>query len=604
MNFILFLPLILLVWILYSWNLIFTPFILTATIITYLIWFTFIQNLSNIFSYIFFWTLAVFILIFNLDIVLLWGKSGINSTEFITIVFTSLIFLFSSYYYSIKENLSNLFTIWTIWTILILSPVIRNDGEFMNYSILAISIFALANWILPFVNKNLIEKSKNLSNLIIWSVLWALFLSFQIFNFWEIHFPWITEGFVFLSLAIIYFIQWYLIANKLWVEKIKKSNDLKNVFYSYVWINISLFSVAVAFVFSNHPEIITTTWLFEATILYFFYSKSENLKIFWAATILFIIWLTKFWILIDLVNAKEYMFFISFSVILTSFILNLFFINKVENKKSLSTKDFSTLENNWIHNFHNILHLIWMWIMWLLLIKIIPSTWHGWNILGISIFITILWSFYAKFNLDLLKKAFIALITIVWILHIWEISQIFWKLSRDELEYLKIIQYIVSAIIIANIFIWNKLNIPNLTSPLKNSNNYNKILLIIISIYSFIISNIFIIDLFENIFWDFTLTIYWGLIAASLLIYWIQRDIIKYRTIWLYFLALTSAKIFLYDVWQIWDTNSRVAVFAILWVIFIIISTLYTKKFWDNLLWEFSLDNLKSKNHKINSKTK
>ena len=570
LSIILFLPLILLVWILFSWNLIFTPFILVATIITYLIWFTFIQNLSNIFSYIFFGALAVFILLFNLDIALMWNNSLISSTEFITIIFTSLIFLFSSYYYSIKPNLSNLFSIWTIWTILILSPIIKNNGEFMNYSILAISIFALANWVLPFINKNLLEKAKNLSNLITWSVLWALFLSFQIYSFWELYFPWISEGFAFLALAVIYFIQGYFIADKIWIEKIKKSNDLKNVFYSYTWISISLFSIAIAFVFSNHPEIISTTWLFEATVLYFFYWKTENTKIFWAATILFIVWLTKFGILIDVVQKWEYLFLISFLVIFWSFILNLKFLDKTKEKG--------------LTIIHNSLHMLWMLIMWWLLLKIIESTWHGWSTLWISLFTWLLWTFYSRFSFDLLKKVFVLLIAIISIAHIWSIEYIFWNLGKDNLEYLKIVQYFVSAIIIWNLFIWNKLN---------TKKSYNKTLTIILGFYAFVISNFYILDIFESMFAHFSLTIYWGLIASALLIYWIQENIIKYRTIWLYFLTLTSAKIFLYDVWEIGNTNSRVLAFAILWVIFIIISTLYTKRYWDNLLWEFSLDNLK-----------
>lgn len=567
-----FIPLIILTWILFSGNMIFSPFILVWTIVTYLVWFIFIQNISNIFSYFFFGVLSIFILIFNLDI---WTFGNPSSTEFITIIITSLIFLFSSYYYSLKKDLPNLFPIWTIWTILILSPIIKNSGEFMNLSIITIIIFALSNLILSLINTNLFKK-ENIVNLIVWSIAWALFFSFQIYSFWELHFPWIAEGFAFLGLAIVYFVQWFFVWNKIWFNKMKSDESLKNTFYTFIAISISLFSIAIAFVFSNYPEIITTTWLFEATILYFFYSKTSSPKIFWAATILFIIWLSKFGILTTIVESKDYEFLISFWVILTSFLLNLFFINKAKE--------------NEIHNVHHILHIIWMIIMWILLLKIIPSTWHGWSSLGIALFITLLWSFYTKFNFTLLKIVFLMVIAIIWILHIWEISFIFYRLQKDNLEYLKILQYIVSAIIISNYFIWKKLS----TDKFKY---LNKSLLIIVSIYSFIISNIFIIDLFNNIFWDFTLTIYWGLIAASLLIYWIQNDIIKYRTIWLYFLTLTSAKIFLYDVWQIWNTNSRVVVFAILWVIFIIISTLYSKRFWDNMKWEFSMDNLKDKNN-------
>jgi len=41
-------------------------------------------------------------------------------------------------------------------------------------------------------------------------------------------------------------------------------------------MSISLFSLAIAFVFSDYPEVISSVWLFEATILYYFYSKSPH----------------------------------------------------------------------------------------------------------------------------------------------------------------------------------------------------------------------------------------------------------------------------------------------------------------------------------------
>jgi hypothetical protein len=254
---------------------------------------------------------------------------------------------------------------------------------------------------------------------------------------------------------------------------------------------------------------------------------------------------------------------------LASFILNLYFINKTEEKG--------------YQNIHHFFHIIWMLIMWGLLLEIIPSTWEWWSMLGISVFLTLLWFFYSKFRFKFLKIVFLLFFTIFAILHIWNIDSIFWRLESYEKNSLKVLQYIVTGIMISNYLIWNKFN---------KIKSFTKTILIIISIYAFIISNIYILDLFENIFGFYTLTIYWWLIASILLIYWIQRDIIKYRTIWLYFLILTSLKIFWYDVWKIWDTNVSVVVFAILWIIFIVISTLYTKRFWDNMKWEFSFSNL------------
>jgi len=609
-NILLFIPLIILVWILLSWNLIFTSYVLIWTVIIYLIWFLILQKyLSKILVYFYFWSLALFIFLFNLDFTIIWFNKDFNLIEFITILTTSLIFLFSSYYYSTKKDLTSLYPIWTIWTILILSPIIINeysqlDTETINsttsniieliLSVSAIIIFAITNWITPFINKNLInrEASKtNIYNLMTWTLAWALFFSYQIYSFWEIYFAWVTEWLVFLLLAIIYFMQAYFISQKIGLEKMKSNENMKNIFYNFVWISISLFSISIAFVFSGHSEIITTTWLFEATILYFFYSKTGSKKIFLAATILFFIWLTKFWILIDVVKKEEYLFLISFSIIFISFILNLFFINKSNNNNNNNLKKspvipFSKEDKNIIiHNSHNLLHIVWMIIMSLLLVKIIKTTWHWWSIIWISSFSLIIWYFYAKFKFNLLKIAFLIFITLFSIFHILEVNNIFRNLTNDNLEYLKILEYLTTWLILANIFIWKKLN---------TVNSYNKYLIISWWLYAFIISNIYVIDIFWDLIWNISLTIYWWLIASILLIYWIQKNIIKFRTIWLYFLILTVLKV-IFDIISKWNNNNMAFAFIILWVILIIISILYTRKYWDSLTWELKLENLKEK---------
>jgi hypothetical protein len=304
--------------------------------------------------------------------------------------------------------------------------------------------------------------------------------------------------------------------------------------------------------------------------LYYIFSRNNSKKIFFAATILFLIWLTKFWILLDVVKEKDFKFLISFTIIFASFILNLFFIDKQKNKE--------------LQNTHYILHLIWMWIMWALLMKIIPNTGHWWSNFWISIFLLILWFFYSKLSTIFLKYIFVILILWASILHIWSIDYIFNKLETEHIEYLKILQYFVTFIFLSNIIIWKKVKKINLN------------LKIILWIYAFLISNFYILDIFKNSLTHFSLTLYWGLIASSLLIYWIQKNLQKFRTIWLYFLVLSIWKIFLYDVWEVWDITWRYIIFGVLWTILIIISTLYTKKYWDNLLKEFNFDNLIEKN--------
>ncbi len=581
-GYLFFIPLLIFSFLLLSWSLMLKPFILLSVLISYLLGFIFTNSfLPKIFSYIMFFLLIIFIFIFDYSLISF--TKELTITEFTIIIISSFIFLFPSYYFSSKNGLWKLYTIWTIWWVLILLPIIKTTWNLFILSIIWIIIFAISNLLIPFLNKNLIKKKSNFYNLIIWNLISVLFLAFEIYNFGSVYFLWNTEswisgyltlGFLYLWFAVIYFIESFLIIQKIWFDKVKK--DVlwwKNIFYTYVWISISLFSFAIAFIFSKYPEIITITWLFESTILYYFYNKTKELKIFIAWTLLFFIGLFKFTVLINVVNQKDFSFLISFVIIFISFILNLKFI------------DFRNLikeKGNYIIS-HYILHIIAMWIMWILLLIIIPSTWNGWSMFWISIFLLTISYFYTIFNSSFLKYILLFAIWIFWFIHIFSINYIFNNLEIRNKEFLKIIQYITTLIIIFIAFIQNKFN---------NIKKQRIIINIVVWIYLFIISNIYIYDIFKDLLQIFSITFYWGIIASILLIYWIQKNIIKYRTLWLYFLTLTSLKVFLYDIWQIGDTNSRVFTFWILGIIFIVVSTLYSKKYWNNLIWEFRLDNI------------
>jgi len=72
---------------------------------------------------------------------------------------------------------------------------------------------------------------------------------------------------------------------------------------SYLGISISLITLAIAFVFSKHIEIIALAWILESTILMYFYSTTKELKIYIAALILYFIGLSKLIFLFDVVRS-------------------------------------------------------------------------------------------------------------------------------------------------------------------------------------------------------------------------------------------------------------------------------------------------------------
>lgn len=585
---LLFFPVFIILWLIFSWVLNFVAPTLAIVVFIYLIWFSFLTNvLSSSFKYFFFVLLAIFIFFVNWFISF-WHIANSNITNFwtfLTTILVSFVFLFTSYIFSTKKDLQFLYTIWTLWTILILLPIIVYEPiriifdsinwsseivlkKQMYISIISVILFAISNQLLPFINKNIIEKTANIKNLVIGSVFWVLFISWELFIYWNKYFPWVSLWLAFWVLAILYFILWYLMMNKIWFEQVKKESVSKNTIYSYLFISISIFSLAIALVFSKNTEIISTLWLFEASILFYFYNKTKENKIFIVSIILFMIWIFNLFTLIDIVRSREYLFLVPFTIIWLSFVYNLINLNTIES---------------WIKRVsHDLLHILWIWVLAVLLVNIIPNTWYWWSIFGISIFIFIIWNIYAYFNSNILKVFFIIAFWAFMLFHLEESSYIVRKIDRNDLSYLRILQYISTFILWLTCLYWKKFN---------KVKNYNNFINLFYAFYLIFILSFYVEDIFNT---TFAVTIFWWTISFVYLFYWISIDKIKYRTIWLYILTWVLLKIFVNDLW-LWNYNAATRVLALIWIwiLLIIISTRYSKKYWNNLKWEFSFDNLK-----------
>jgi hypothetical protein len=163
------------------------------------------------------------------------------------------------------------------------------------------------------------------------------------------------------------------------------------------------------------------------------------------------------------------------------------------------------------------------------------------------------------------------------------------KIDAKELSHLRILQYAAYGILTWAVVVWNKFNI---------SKVYNKFINGIFTLYTLLIISEFVLDIFNN---TFAVTIFWAVVSSILLFYGISSDKIKLRTIWLYLLTLVLGKIFLFDIWEIDEAITRVVALIVIWVLLIIISTKYTKKYWNNLAWEFDFDNLIDKDTEIST---
>ncbi|MDD3144966.1 MAG: DUF2339 domain-containing protein [Candidatus Gracilibacteria bacterium] len=598
-------PILIILGLLFVGDLHFIEISLGTVIIAYLIGFSLISNPSNNdveigngIKYVFFSILGIFIFIVNSY--LSFSLTDINFISFITVLIVSFVFLISSYIFSNKNNLNYLYTIGTIGTVFTLLPVVNLDlaisarsafdlsyvqDQFVNlikpFCIIAISLFGLINTFWPFINKSLIKEKTNIRNLVIGLIVGALFLGGELYRYGLEYFPGVSLGFAFVGLAIFYFILSFIFIGNIGFENIKKDDSYKNSLFGYLFVSISIFSIAIALIFSKSPEVVSLIWLFEATILFYFFGKTKESKIFNGAIILFIIGIVKLLELENYVERGDLMFLVPISLIIISFVLNIKYID--------------WLENSFRKNIHDIIHIIGMLTVATLIVKIVPQTNHGWSTLGIASFVGISGLIYNDFKSQLLKIFFVVLLLFFTLEQISSFDYITYKLQEDNLRHLISLQYLSTAIITAIVVYWNKFN---------NISIYNKTLNGITLVYLLIIISTYIYDIFNN---TFAITIFWGIISIYLLIRGIGSDKIKLRTIGLYLLTLVLSKIFLYDIWYGLDNAvSRVIVFIILGILLIFVSTRYSKKYGNNLIGEFNLNNLNSdiKEEKPKAQTK
>ncbi len=558
--YMLFFPLIFVIWFLFLWWVdawfILIPFFL----IVYLIIFSLMTTwsiISNSFKYVFFSFLWWFLIIWNSYLNI---KIWLDNNTFWSIFVTSFIFLFSSYYLSSKNTLNYLYTLGTIASIILLLPIIRIKWDFANFSILAISLFWISNYLLPFVNKNLVKNDTQ--NLILWSIFGIIFVWLNLYRYWIVYFPWVSMWLWFLTLAILYFIWGYILFTSIDIKKEQQDESEINFIYAFLWIAISLFSISVAFIFAKMPAIIAMIWLFQSTIVLYFSNKLWKEKIYYAWIILFVVWLAKYWyyfiFLINNLTSNFGSHLIWNILIWISIFLNIIIFRKKETKSTI-----------WV----NILHIVWVTILWLnigyLFTDYIINYFMYWDddwiliiiiwilILILSVIYNLIWN---KFT-----KQILVIFTFVMLLyHIFSV----WDANNYSLNY------------VFTIIIWIVYMIDRIAIDSWKINTFNSIFTFfsyIFSIYLFVITSIYLYDATDNYF---ILTIYWWVLSLLFVYFGLSRNKKAYRTIWLYILIITLLKIIFYDIsnW-IDDWIIRIVAFMFVGWIIIFISSIY-KSMW------------------------
>jgi len=589
--YILFTPLIALIGLIYA-DILFVNniiFVLMGTAFLYLIIFVrLVESLTVVMKYVFFIVLGLFILaisgfINGVQNNLSWYYGAVFfNTQVYGVMWTSFLFLLSAYYFSFRKSLEYLYSLGTVFGIFILLPVLTRDGDSRFFSIICIWALMFFNIAMPFINNYLIRSK--IRNLVIGLLSGVLFAVGELFYFYfgEFGQSKITLGLSFLGLAIFYFMLGFGIYQKLRESLIanvaKKDGDMaKNVVYAFLGSSVSLFSLAIAYIFSKNSEIVAVIWLFEASLLYYFYKKTRDIKVYLAGFVLMLIGLVRLLVLLEAVMVRDFISLISLMIIFISLIMGLKFL------------DFENRALRFLHDFG---HVFGMLLLFGLLIKIIPSHQYGLSMIGISTLFLLLFFVYGSIYNAGIKTFWSWTLSLVFIYHIFILNYIFGNLEYNNLHSLKILQYISTFIFAAAVYSFNSLMLKN-----KNSINYNKLPINVVStalsFYLFIISTMYVYNFFnEN---SFVITIYWGILAFIFLSHGIAQNLIKFRTIGLYILSLTIGKILIYDIWSgLSDAVIRVVALMFVGGLMIVISILYTKKYGNNLKGEFNLENLKN----------
>jgi len=238
---------------------------------------------------------------------------------------------------------------------------------------------------------------------------------------------------------------------------------------------------------------------------------------------------------------------------------------------------------------HDILHVAGIVLAVFMVMAIVPSYYLGWLSLALSVIAILLALAYGTVSSVSISVFFLAFVSLSYLYQIFNLDSILLSLTNRNLAYLKVVQYISTALFVLSFFIFKYLQKRMSKTMIVVKNN----LFMAVAFYSylFIIISQYVYYLFnENIF---SLTIYWGLLSFLFLNFGIQRELVRFRTLGLYVLSLTTAKILLYDIWLgLDDAIMRVVALMLVGAVMIVVSILYSKKYEGRLSGEFNLDNL------------
>ena len=239
-----------------------------------------LSSLSVIFQYMFFLLLGIFLSICSIAIDT--PSLDIGATDRLILAVTTLVFFSFSVWSAIRQKLDHLILGVGIMTSILLgillSPTWIYSWEF--YGVFLVIAFAV-----PFLTQKYTEKFSSIS-IITYQVIVNLFMILELVYLGKDQWfsgtssSLITLGLIVFALSIASTLYSLMLVRSRTVVALTSSATIsenhRNLVYGLFAIPISLFSLAIAIVFSEHASIVSAAWIVESTVLAHMYRQARS----------------------------------------------------------------------------------------------------------------------------------------------------------------------------------------------------------------------------------------------------------------------------------------------------------------------------------------
>ena len=540
-----------------SWSLV--MILLPIVFLYWLSWLFLVWVMAGFFQYIFFIAISLFLFISTITIDL--RIVDFSGTERLIATLSAIIFfllsLWSSYRY--KLIYLSLVTLISSSFILVSSLTPEWGGSWLFYG-----IFLLITFLYPFfISKSFQEQFRSsiayqvVANLFMIGELfylgrgtWFTSESSSLITLWIIVFV--------LSLASLLYSFVLMRSHWIWVWWISTLKEQEKVnMVSLLGIPLSLFTLAIAVTFSESPLVVSTAWILESCVLAYYSSRQDNRLILTGSLILLIIGILRLIPFFDSVHSGQFLDLVPVTIIALGLYFSLTFIQNREDEP--------------LGHVYDIFHIFGISMVGYAVMDIVPHTTTGWSLLGLNLFLLLSLWFYVKISSKIISLWMMFLVVIIFIYHLMRMDTLDMTFGPVSVQLL--------SLSIGTYGVWY----------LKENHREGKYAFIYAFIMFLLITSLYVNEISDNIF---VVTIYLTIIATVYLLYWINENREKFRTIWLYIGTGVLIKILFFDIWA-WMDNLiiRVVALMITWWVMIALSQLYGRRV--NRSWsdEFAFSN-------------